>query len=195
MIVHKSTAIPEPKAIMDSFVIAEYLDKTFPSPPLFPSGDASRVLFIAVSRILNRVQPAWQSFVVPRVPDHLDSRGQAYFHATREAAFGKPLSEVRPSAKETVAGLWDLAEKESAPLIAMLKERDGKSGPFFEGKQLGYADLFLACHFAFIERFDMELFEKFMSLGDGEFRNLYNACLPCLEGQGQDTEWLFPKSA
>lgn len=177
---------------MDSLNIAIHLDKVFPSPPLFPSGNASYALFVAVSKIMSLLEPGFRPFIIPRVVDHLDPRGQKYFHETRSAALGKPLSEVRPTDKGTVDRLWKLVEAESVALIKMLKGMEGKEGPFFEGKKPGYADLFLACQLAFIERFDKELFGRFLDLDDGEIAALYNACLPWLEGQGEDKEWFIP---
>lgn len=180
--------------MMDSLSIALHLDRVFPSPPLFPSGDASYTLVVAVGRLINLLEPGFRPFIIPRVPDHLDPRGQRYFHETRSAALGKPLSEVRPTDEESLDKLWKSIETESATLIAMLKGREGKRGPFFEGEKPGFADLVYACELAFIERLDKELFEKIMGLGNGENRVLYNACSPWLEGQGEDKEWPIHKS-
>jgi glutathione S-transferase len=192
-IIHKSSTNSNPSgAMMDSLQIALHLDRAFPSPPLFPSGHASYALFIAVGKIVSLMEPGFRPFIVPRVADHLDARGKKYFHETRSAAFGKPLSEVRPTDIDTIDKLWKLVETESVALIRMLKGMEGKKGPFFEGSKPGYADLLLACHLAFIERFDKGLFGKFVDLGDGEIAALYNACVPWLEGQGQDMEWIIP---
>ena len=195
-IVHKASVTTNPNgAMMDSFPIALHLDETFPSPPpLFPSGGASYALAVAVDRLAGLLAPAYRPFVVPRVADHLDPRGRAYFRETRSKALGKPLSEVRPTDQETVGALWKVAETESAPLVRMLRGREGKKGPFFEGERPGFADLLLACHLAFIERYDKELFARFLGLGTGEFEALYEACLPWLEGQGEDKEWLVPQA-
>jgi glutathione S-transferase len=175
--------------MMDSLPIVEHLDKTFPSPPLFPSGDASYALLIAVGKIASLMSPAFRSMVIPRVPESLDEKGAEYFVRTRTEWFGKPLAEVLPSDQKERDELWKLVEKESAALIKMLKGREGKKGPFFEGETAGFADLLFACHLAFIERFDKGLFERFLDLGDGEFKALYEACLPWLEGQGEEKEW------
>ncbi|KAJ6107854.1 hypothetical protein N7523_009177 [Penicillium sp. IBT 18751x] len=194
-IIHKPSVTSNPKgAMMDSFQIALHLDSVFPSPPLFPSGDASYTLAVAVGKLVNLLEPGFRPFIIPRVADYLDDRGKEYFHETRSAALGKPLSEVRPTDKETIDKLWKMIEAESETLITMLKGRKGKKGPFYEGEKPGYADLIYACEMAFIERFDKELFEMIMGLGDGENRKLYKACLPWLEGQGEDIEWPVPWS-
>lgn len=176
---------------MDSLQIALHIDKTFPSPPLFPSGDASYALLIAVVKIMSLIDTGFRPLIVPRVVEHLDPRGQVYFHETRSKVSGKPLSEVRPTDKGSLDQLWKIIETESSTLIAMLRGRDGKKGPFFEGEKPGYADLVYAAQLAFIERFDETLLERCFGLGEGEIRALYTACLPWLEGQGEDREWPF----
>ena len=52
-----------------------------------------------------------------------------------------------------------------------------------------YADLFFAAVTSFHQRFDQAAFEKLMGLGGGELKALYEACLPWLEGQGEEKEW------
>ncbi|KAL4901213.1 hypothetical protein BDW74DRAFT_187858 [Aspergillus multicolor] len=194
-IIHKASVASNPNgAMMDSFPIIQHLDKHFPGPSVFPSGDASFALVLAVEKILGLMWPVFRSLVVPRVPGHLDPRGKEYFDETRAQWFGKPLGEVRPTEQEKIDELWKLAETESAVLVRMLKGCEGKKGPFFEGEQAGYADLLVACFLAFVERFDKELFGHFMGLGEGVFKSLYEGCLPWLEGQGIDKEWPAPAS-
>lgn len=195
-IIHKSSVTSNPNgALMDSLPIAMHLDKVYPSPPLFPSGDASYALLVAVEKVVTLLAPGFRQLIIPRVVNHLDPRGQEYFRETRSAHFGKPLAEVRPTDQESLDKLWQLLEKESATLVKMLRGKAGKTGPFFEGEKPGYADLLFACHLAFIERFDKELFDKFLGLGNGEIRALYQSCLPWLEGQGEDQEWPVPQAA
>lgn len=195
-IIHKSSVTSNPNgAMMDSLPIVMHLDKTFPSPPLFPSGDASYALLVAVSKITSAMGPAIRSLIIPRVADYMDPRGKDYFIETRSQSFGKPLSEVRPTNQETIDELWKQLETEAVVLVKMLKGRDGKKGPFFEGETPGYVDLFLACHFAFFERIDPESFDRLMAIGDGEFKALWEACKPWMNGQGEEQEWTVPQTA
>lgn len=188
-IIHSSVTTNSHGAMMDSHPIIEHLDKVFPSPPLFPSGDASYALFLAVEKIAGLIGPAIAARILPRVPDGLDPRGREYFIHTRTEWFKKPLAEMLPTDQEKIDELWTLVEKQSQALIQMLQGREGKKGPFFEGETPGFADLFLACRVAFLERFDQEFFKKLVDLGNGEIRTLYEACLPWLEGQGEEKEW------
>ncbi|KAJ5937337.1 hypothetical protein N7454_004637 [Penicillium verhagenii] len=175
--------------------IAEHLDRVFPDRPLFPSGDASYALYLAVSQlVIGALGPGIPTLIIPRVPDHLDPRGQEYFVRTRTESFGKPLAEVRPREEEEIAKIWETMEKGFPPLLRALKGREGKKGPFFEGETAGYVDLFTVSIFAFLHRFDRELWEKAMGQGDGELRALWDACLPWLEGQGEEKEWPIPSA-
>lgn len=189
IITHNSIKSNPNGAMMDSLPIIKHLDQISPAKPLFPSGDASYALFLAVGKILTLLYPSLLPLIMPRVPEHLDARGQVYFHETRTVWFGKPLAEVFPTDRETVEGMYQAMEKEAGALVEMLNGREGKKGPFFEGEVPGYADLLVACHLAFFERFDKELFGRLLALGEGEIKKLYQACLPWLDGQGTDKEW------
>lgn len=196
VIIHKSSVTSNPHgAMMDSLPIVLHLDKAFPSSPLFPSGDASYALLIAVSKITSAIGPAIGSLLVPRVPDYMDPRGREYFIETRSLSFGKPLSEVRPTDQETIDELWKQVETDAAALVKVLKGREGKKGPFVEGETPGYVDLFLAAHFAFFERIDRESFDRLMAIGDGEFKALWDACEPWIDGQGEEKEWTVSQTA
>ncbi|KAJ6178573.1 hypothetical protein N7519_009034 [Penicillium mononematosum] len=191
---HKGGITSNPAGLlMDSEPIAMYIDKLYPSPPLFPSGDASYSLMVAVQKIVSLIRPSMVALVIPNVPSGLDERGREYFIRTRTEAFGKPLSEVKPTDEGELLALWQLIEKETEPLIKMLKGKDGKKGPFLEGEKAGFADIILASLLAFFERFDRGTFEKILVLGDGELKALYEACLPWIEGQGEEKDWPMPQ--
>lgn len=136
--------------------------------------------------------PGIRQLVLPNVPQHLDPRGEEYFNRTRAEFFGKPLSEVRPKDVGEVDEIWKNVLAESETLVKMLKGREGKKGPFFEGEKAGYADLVFCCILAFFERMDPAFFENLMTLGDGEVRALWEACRPWLEGQGEEKELPIP---
>ena len=179
--------------LMDSEPIAMYIDKLYPSPPLYPSGDASYSLVVAVQKILALMSPSFRQLIIPNVPSGLDPRGREYFIRTRSVAFGKPLSEVRPTDESELLALWQVIEKETEPLLKMLTGKEGKKGPFLEGEKAGYADIIIASVLAFFHRFERESFDKILVLGNGEFKALYDACLPWLEGQGEETHWPIPQ--
>ncbi|KAL3459574.1 hypothetical protein BJX64DRAFT_279091 [Aspergillus heterothallicus] len=195
-IIHKDSSFPstsnEIGALSDSLPIALHLDEHFPDPPLFPSGEEGRsyALFRDVERITGAMEKGYRPFIVPRVAENLDPRGRAYFEETRAAALGMVLARVRPDPRDTerIDELWAIIESEALALIGMLRRGRGASA-FFEGARIGFADILVACHMAFIGRFDEELFARIVALGDGELGDLYAACVPLLEGQGENRRY------
>ncbi|CAI7606716.1 unnamed protein product [Penicillium glandicola] len=191
---HKGSITSNPDGVlMDSEPIAMYIDQLYPSPPLFPSGDASYSLLVAVQKILALMSSSIRPLVIPNVPSGLDERGREYFIRTRNEAWGKPLSEVRPTGEAELLAMWEVIEKEAETLIKMLKGKDGKKGPFLEGERAGYADILIASMLAFFQRFDRGHFEKWLALGNGEIKAFYEASLPWIEGQGDEKEWPIPQ--
>ncbi|KAJ5555294.1 hypothetical protein N7535_007733 [Penicillium sp. DV-2018c] len=189
-IAHKGLKSSTPDGVlMDSEPIVMYLDKLYPSPPLFPSGDASYALLVAVQNFFAKSREVIVALVLPNVPGSLDERGAEYFNRTRAEWFGKPLAEVRPTDEKEVERLRQTLETEFTPIIKMLKGKEGKKGPFLEGEKAGYADLVLGGMLGFFRRFEKETFERLMALGNGELKRLYEACLPWSEGQGEEKEW------
>ncbi|KAF7585943.1 hypothetical protein BBP40_009838 [Aspergillus hancockii] len=192
-ILHKPSVKSNPNGVlMDSLAIATHLDQTYPSPPLFPSRDASYALALAVAKLLSIVTKTAYTILIPKTADLLDPRGREYFIKTRSAMFGKPLSEVYPKGESEVREIIDEAKKEFEPVAQMLRGRLGKQGPFFEGEKPSYADVLVVSFLAWIEKCHNVLFQELVSIGKGEFKALYGACLPWVEGQGETKEWDIP---
>ncbi len=92
------------KAVVDSWVIANYLEDAFPERPSLFGGEGGR----AVMRMLNwwgdiAVVGGMFALIVADIPAHLGSVDAAYFRASREARFGKSLEEVAASRDKAVA--------------------------------------------------------------------------------------------
>lgn len=190
-ICHKSITSNLNGIMMDSLSIAKHLDKLYPSPPLFPSGDSTLALLEIVDKIMGGMAPALRQLLPPKVPDKLDQRGREYFIRTRTQAFGKPLSDLLPTDEKTLRDLWSLIESQMNMIILMLKSRLGSTGPFFEGNTPSYADLFLVSNLAAFHNDDHDLWESMMALGDGELRILWDACLPWITRQGEEKECIL----
>ncbi|KAJ5116548.1 Glutathione S-transferase-like protein ustS [Penicillium angulare] len=153
--------------MMDSLSIATHLDKLYPSPPLFPSGDSSLALVETVNKTMGGMAPALRQIVPPK-------------------SFGKPLSDMHPTDEKTLQELWDLIESQMSTILNMLKSRPG---PFFEGASASYADIVLVSSLAAFHNDDRELWERMMALGEGELKTLWDVCLPWITGQGEEKEW------
>ena len=189
---HPSVRANPSGAMMDSLPVAVLLDRVFPGPALFPYGDASYALTLAVGKLVSNAVLRSLVLVIPKVAGILDQRGREYFIKTRSAMFGKPLSELRPSDPESLRAVVDGIKKELETLTQMLRGRPGKTGPFFEGHHACYADLILMAYLAWTERTDQELWRELVTTGRGELRVLWDACLPWLEAKGEEKEYKIP---
>ncbi|EEH44782.1 uncharacterized protein PADG_01071 [Paracoccidioides brasiliensis Pb18] len=199
-IAHPSSIGTSHGVLNDSWPIALHLEKTFQSPQhptLFPSA-GSYALALAVARVLNAILPPTRMILLPKIPQILDERGAEYFRRTRAEWFGRSLEEML-SDTEGVEKSWADVEVELKLLADMLRGPPGvngggkKKGPFFEGEQAGYADLLFAAFLAWYERGDRKDWERAVSIGDGEIRRFWDACLPWIHGQGEEKEYVFDK--
>jgi glutathione S-transferase len=106
---HQSEKVPVlldgDKPIVDSWVIANYLEDTYPDRPSLFGGEGGR----AMARMLNwwgdvTVMGGMFPLIVADIPAHLKPVDAAYFRKTREARFGKPLEEVVAGRDKAVEG-------------------------------------------------------------------------------------------
>ena len=104
---HQSEKVPVllngDTAVVDSWVIATYLDDTFPDRPSLFGGEGGR----AMARMLNAwgdiaVVGGLAPLIVADIPLHLKPVDAAYFRTSREARFGKPLEEVIAGREKSV---------------------------------------------------------------------------------------------
>ncbi|KAH7913835.1 hypothetical protein BJ138DRAFT_1001413 [Hygrophoropsis aurantiaca] len=123
------------KVISDSFIIAEYLDSTYPSGnTLFPSSSKPLVeafeagLMTAIGPIL-LLQLALSNGI-------LNPSSEKYFRATREAKFGKKIEEFSPAGVQRDGDLAK-AQEGLATLDGWLSKN---SGPYVLGETVSYAD-------------------------------------------------------
>ncbi len=133
---HKSEKVPVlldgDKAVVDSWVIANYLDDAYPDRPSLFGGAGGR----AVGRMLNWwgdtvVLGGIFPLIVADIPQHLHEKDQVYFRESREARLGRPLEEVTAERD----GKVEAFRKSLDPLRLTLR-----SQPFLGGDTPNYAD-------------------------------------------------------
>lgn len=120
------------KPVVDSWAIANYLEDTYPERPSLFGGEGGR----AMARMLNwwgdmAVIGGMFPLIVADIPDHLAEVDAAYFRASREARFGKPLEQVTAGRDTAVTAF----RKSLDPLRLTLKTQ-----PYVGGDQPNYAD-------------------------------------------------------
>jgi glutathione S-transferase len=133
---HKSEKVPVlldgDAAVVDSWVIANYLEDSYPDRPSLFGGEGGR----AMARMLNWwgdvvVIGGMFPLIVADIVGHLRPVDQVYFRQTREARFGKPLEEVVASRDNNVESF----RKGLDPMRLTLKTQ-----PFLGGASPNYAD-------------------------------------------------------
>jgi glutathione S-transferase len=126
------------KVISDSFLIAEYLDATYPGGnTLFPPGTKPLIASLEAG-----VRSAFGSIFLLQLGLSyyiLNPASEKYFRATREAAFGMKIEEFCSESKRAA----DLAKAEGdfAAMDGWLAKSDGK---YVMGDTVSYADGILA---------------------------------------------------
>lgn len=152
---------------MDSWPIALELEKRYPSPSLHLDDPVNVKIRDQINAILG---PLFMQ-LLPNVPNLLPQRSQEYFYKTREAAFGKPLSEVRQEALANAEDGWKQAEQPLKETADLLKKHDG---PFFLGQTVSYADFIFTSMLYFVKQLDESFFQRMLSF-DPVFSNIYKA--------------------
>ncbi|KAF9696250.1 hypothetical protein EKO04_006239 [Ascochyta lentis] len=152
---------------MDSWPIAQELEKRYPSPSLHLDDPVTIKIRDQISEILG---PIMLQFL-PKVPYLLPERSQGYFYKSREEAFGKPLSEVHEEALANSEEGWKAAQEPLKEAADLLKKHDG---PFFLGQTVSYADFIFVSMLYFVKRLDEQVYQKLVSF-DPAFTKVYEA--------------------
>jgi glutathione S-transferase len=133
---HKSEKVPVlldgDRSVADSWVIANYLEDTYPDRPSLFGGEGGR----ALGRMLNwwgdiAVIGGVFPLIVADIVEHLLPVDQVYFRQTREARFGKPLEQVVANRDSNVESF----RKGLDPMRLTLRTQ-----PFLGGVAPNYAD-------------------------------------------------------
>jgi glutathione S-transferase len=133
---HKSEKVPVlldgDRSVADSWVIANYLEDTYPDRPSLFGGEGGR----AMGRMLNwwgdvAVIGGMFPLIVADIVEHLLPVDQVYFRQTREARFGKPLEQVVANRDSNVESF----RKGLDPMRLTLRTQ-----PFLGGVAPNYAD-------------------------------------------------------
>ena len=157
---------------MDSFDIAEYLEKTFPdAPSLFPSKSAALARLME-SYCVPHLRTPLYPLILPKQVDFLDERGGEYFMRTREERLG-PISHDVYKDKERIDKIWEQMSDGTGVLGQMLKDNPG--GPYLLGADRSYADLELSATLEWLRVINVDVFERILSIQPA-FRDLYDAC-------------------
>ena len=120
------------EAIVDSWAIADHLDRAHPQRLLFASPGERAMIRFFDSWFLREVSAKLFQLYVLDIHDHLRPEDQAYFRSSREARFGgRTLEEVAAGRESRLPALHDALQPLRATLAAQ---------PWLGGEAPNYAD-------------------------------------------------------
>jgi glutathione S-transferase len=161
--------VPTNKYIMDSAAISQFIEETYPNPPLQMKSELGDKL---VAQIWAELSKTFRESIMPREADILHPRSAEYFRNARGLSpDGRVDVEKEEEAWKAVDGtMRDIGE-------AM--QTNKAQGPFVLGAVPTYADFVIAGAMQGGRMVDEGVFQRIVK--HPGFRDVYEACLPYME--------------
>ncbi|KAK2766287.1 hypothetical protein FQN54_007804 [Arachnomyces sp. PD_36] len=165
--------VPTNTYIMDSIPISQFLESTYPDPPLSLASELGSKIEVKARTVIG---PLFRTSVMPREMGIISARAQEYFRRTREAALGHPLEDLLDPSKEEES--WNAAD-EGMRAIGELMRTHKVEGPFVLGAQPSYTDFFITGSLQCAKVVDEGVFQRLVKYAG--FKEVYEACQPYME--------------
>jgi len=165
--------VPTNTYMMDSVPIAEFLESTYPDPPVPLTSELGRKI---EARARTVVGPVFRTSVMPREIGILPPRSQEYFRRTREASLGHRLEDLLDPDKEEQT--WN-AVGDSMRAVGELMRTHKADGPFVLGARPSCTDFFIAGSLQSARVVDEGVFQR--NIKYPGYKDIYEACLPYME--------------
>lgn len=165
--------VPTNTYLMDSAIISQFLESTYPEPPVPLTSELGREIEAKSRAMAGR---AFRTSVMPREILILSPRSQEYFRRTREASLGHRLEDLLDGDKEEEA--WS-AVADGTRAVGELMRTNKAEGPFVLGARPSYTDFFFAGSLQSARMVDEGVFQRFMKYPG--YKEIYEACLPYME--------------
>ncbi|KAE8449363.1 hypothetical protein EG329_008264 [Mollisiaceae sp. DMI_Dod_QoI] len=165
--------VPTNTYIMDSFPIAQFLESTYPDPPVPLASELGAEIETQARAVVGKI---FRTSVMPREINILSPRAQEYFRRTREAMLGRRLEDLLDLDKEEQS--WNAAS-DSIRAVGELMRTHKADGPFVLGAQPSYTDFFIAGSLQSARMVDEEVFQRNNKYPG--FKDIYEVCLPYME--------------
>jgi glutathione S-transferase len=166
---------PDGKYMMDSLEIAKHIEANYPSPSIDFDWSFTEKIQGLINELMALGTGVRGVFLITCPERLLNPRSVEYWIDTRSKKLQKPLSELTPDERGGKA--WDHASRTLQKVTELLKE---KSGPFFKGDTVCYADFCWAGFLLFMGRQGEDVFEKMISVS-GDVQGKDNVHLKLLE--------------
>lgn len=118
------------QVVADSFLIADYLEETYPDRPSLFGGEGGQAMARFVEAwSQSTLHPALGVIALKEIHDVLEQEDQTYFRSSREGRMGKTLEDVSERRDAEIAGF----SAKLTPLRVMLKSQPwiGGASPLF----------------------------------------------------------------
>ncbi|PSN67920.1 hypothetical protein BS50DRAFT_522785 [Corynespora cassiicola Philippines] len=165
--------LPTSTYLMDSIPIAQFIESTYPDPPVPLASDIGNSI---TARARGVVGTAFGNSVMPREPDILSPRAQEYFRRTREAMIGHRLEDLLDKQKEDEA--WSSIDDDIRAVGEMMQTHKAE-GPFVLGAHPSLTDFFIAGVLQSARTVSKEVFERIIIYPG--FKEVFEACQPYME--------------
>ncbi|KAJ5618752.1 hypothetical protein N7510_002736 [Penicillium lagena] len=165
--------IPSNMYIMESMLIAQFLESTYPDPPVPLTTELGREI---ISKSRDVVGPAFRASVMPREIGILSPRAQEYFRRTREASLGCRLEDKLSEEEQSWKAVGD-----SIGAVVQLMQTHKAEGPFVLGARPTYADFTITGSLQSARIVDESVFQRIFR--HSGYKEIYEACLPYMEKQ------------
>ncbi|KAK9241956.1 hypothetical protein V1506DRAFT_130765 [Lipomyces tetrasporus] len=165
--------VPTNTYMMDSVTIAQFLESTYPDPPVPLTSELGREIEAKVRAV---VGPAVHKSLMPREIGILSPRAQEYFRRTREASLGLRLEDLLDPDKEEQG--WN-AVGDGMRAVGELMRTHKADGPFVLGARPSYTDFFITGSLQSARVVDEGVFQRTIKYPG--YEEIYEACLPYME--------------
>jgi glutathione S-transferase len=165
--------IPSNKFLMDSAIISDFVELTYPDPPVPLKSELGSEVESKARRVSGMTL---QMSLMPREINILSPRAQEFFRRTREATLGNPLEDLLDLDKEEQS--WN-AMDEGMRAVGELMRTNKAEGPFILGAKPSYTDFFIAGSMQCSRVIEEGVFQRIVKYPG--FVDVYEACLPYME--------------
>ncbi|KAI9732273.1 MAG: hypothetical protein M1818_007592 [Claussenomyces sp. TS43310] len=165
--------VPTNTYMMDSVPIAQFLESTYPDPPVTLTSELGREIQDKARAV---VGTAFRASVMPREIGILSPRSQEHFRRPREALLGHRLEDLLDPGKEEQS--WS-AVGDGIRAVGELMRTHKADGPFVLGAQPSCTDFFITGSLQSARVVDEGVFQRIVKYPG--YKEIYEACLPYME--------------
>ena len=165
--------VPTNTYMMDSVLIAQFLESTYPNPPLPLTSELGRAIEAKARAVVGTV---FRRSVMPREVNILSPRAQEYFRRKSESSLGHPLEDLLDLDKEEQA--WNAASDGMRAVDELMRTHKAER-PFVLGAQPSGTDFFIAGSLQSARVVHERVFQRNVKYAG--FKEIYEACLPYME--------------